>query len=311
LCPTGFLHDREPFVLGPYHITPYLVDHSAFDAYALLIEEHGRRLFYTGDYRAHGRKSGLFSRLLREHPRGVDVLLTEGTLLDPNGEATRVSRDEAVVEQECIRVFKATPGMALVVYSAQNIDRLVTLYRAAVQTDRDFVMDLYAAAIARAADQKGIPCPGPEWPRVKVFVPLRQRLAVRDAAEFERVQWVKQSRIYPEALSGQRNKIVMTFRPSMAKDLEDADCLEGASLVWSLWHGYLERDERLHGFRTRYSLPLVQAHCSGHACPQDIKCLIRSMAPQRVVPIHTSAPEGFLRLSNHVELQSDAEWWSV
>lgn len=79
----------------------------------------------------------------------------------------------------------------------------------------------------------------------------------------------------------------------------------------SMWHGYLERDERLHEFRTRHSLPLVQAHCTGHAYPCDIKSLIRSMAPQRVVPIHTSAPESFLKLSDHVELHSDAEWWPV
>ncbi len=31
-----FYRDRRPLALGPFRITPYLVDHSAFDAYALL-----------------------------------------------------------------------------------------------------------------------------------------------------------------------------------------------------------------------------------------------------------------------------------
>lgn len=31
-------HDRVPFDLGPFQITPYLADHSAFDAYSLLID---------------------------------------------------------------------------------------------------------------------------------------------------------------------------------------------------------------------------------------------------------------------------------
>jgi ribonuclease J len=46
--------DREAFDLGPFTITPYLVDHSAYDAYSLLIEAGGRRLFYSGDFRGHG-----------------------------------------------------------------------------------------------------------------------------------------------------------------------------------------------------------------------------------------------------------------
>jgi ribonuclease J len=66
LNPAGFLQDRQPFQFGPFRITPYLVVHSAFDAYALLIDAEGRRLFYTGDYRGHGRKSVLFARFVRQ-----------------------------------------------------------------------------------------------------------------------------------------------------------------------------------------------------------------------------------------------------
>ena len=48
LDPAGYLHDRDPLELGPFSITPYLVDHSAFDAFALLIEAEGKRLLYSG-----------------------------------------------------------------------------------------------------------------------------------------------------------------------------------------------------------------------------------------------------------------------
>ena len=309
--PAGFLLDRQPFQLGPFRITPYLVDHSAFDAYALLVEADGRRLFYTGDYRGHGRKSALFARLVRNPPQDIDVVLTEGTLLDAQGAATRTPNDERSVEQTCVRLFKATPGMALVVYSAQNIDRLVTLYRAALRADRNFVMDLYTATLARATNQASIPRPGPDWPRVKVFVPHRQRLAVKNAAEFERVQWVRQSRLYPEDLAQQKERLVMTFRGSMARDLEAAGCLAGAAIVWSLWPGYLESDQRLQAFQARQALPLVHAHCSGHAYPLDIQRLVQAMQPKRIVPMHTAAPAGFRNLVAPVDLHNDGEWWPV
>ena len=36
------------------------MDHSAFDAYAFLVEAEGRSLFYSGDFRIHGRKQRVF-----------------------------------------------------------------------------------------------------------------------------------------------------------------------------------------------------------------------------------------------------------
>ena len=61
--PAGFLKDREPFDVGRFRVMPFLNDHSAFDAYSMLIEAGGRRLFYTGDIRGHGRK--------KRHLRGI------------------------------------------------------------------------------------------------------------------------------------------------------------------------------------------------------------------------------------------------
>jgi ribonuclease J len=58
----GHLRHREPLSFGPFVVTPWLVDHSAFDAYALHVEAGGQRLLYTGDVRAHGRKPRTLSR---------------------------------------------------------------------------------------------------------------------------------------------------------------------------------------------------------------------------------------------------------
>lgn len=69
------------FDVGRFHVTPYLVDHSAYDAYALLIEARGKRLLYSGDFRGHGRKSALFERMVADAPRDIDALLVEGSSL--------------------------------------------------------------------------------------------------------------------------------------------------------------------------------------------------------------------------------------
>lgn len=68
-----------PLVRSPSR--PYLVDHSAVDAYAFLIEAEGKRLFYSGDIRSHGRKGILFDDLIQRPVRDIDVLFLEGTMM--------------------------------------------------------------------------------------------------------------------------------------------------------------------------------------------------------------------------------------
>lgn len=41
----------EPIIVDDIRITPYTVDHAAYDACAFLIEAEGRRILYSGDIR--------------------------------------------------------------------------------------------------------------------------------------------------------------------------------------------------------------------------------------------------------------------
>lgn len=238
LVAAGYLSDRDPIDIGPFRVTPFLVDHSAFDAYALLVEAGGRRLLYSGDLRAHGRKSSLVERLLHEPPANVDVLLLEGTNIRDAPVAGGPS--ETDVEERCVERFKATKGMVLACYSPQNVDHLVTLHRAANRSGRMLVLDLYAAGIANATGAGSIP--QADWSTVRVFVPQSQRIRVKRAEAFERTAAVRGRRIFPEELAAQADNLVMTFRASMRGDLDRAACLDGAHAVWSMWPGYLENE---------------------------------------------------------------------
>jgi ribonuclease J len=229
--PAGFLEHRRPLDLGGFRITPFLNDHSAFDAYSLLVEGDGRRLFYTGDIRGHGRKAGIFEQLLREPPREVDVLLTEGTNVRLEDEVSEVglAPTESEVEKACAQVFRETPGMALVMYSAQNIDRLVTLFRASKRSGRTFVMTLYGASIAEATGNPNIPKAG--WPQVRILVPGWQQAKIKEAGEFERVERIKSHRVFEEELAHERGRWVVSFDMSMSKRLDQAGCLAEATAV--------------------------------------------------------------------------------
>ena len=307
----GHLRDLVPLRLGPFTVTPYLVDHSAFDAYALLVEVAGGRLFYSGDLRAHGRKPGTFQRLLDHPPRDVDVLLLEGTRVGRPGSMDTGLTDEDDVERLATEAFRNTPGIVLAFYSVQNIDRLVTLFRAARRAGRRLVLDLFGVAVTAATGNPNIPQAG--WDEVQVFVPHSQRRRVIEEKAFARIDPIRGARVYPTELAREANELVLTFRHSMRRDVERAGCLSGASALWSMWPGYLDAPsgEATRSWLDSHGIPLQVAHASGHATVADLQRLARAIDATGVVPVHTSAPADFPSLFEGAELRRDGEWWDL
>lgn len=298
-----------PVTLDPFRVTPYLVDHSAYDAYALLVEAGGESLFYSGDLRAHGRKGKLFEQLLREGIADLDVLLLEGTTLGRPSDETYPT--ETDVEMQMAAICKETPGLVLVWASAMNIDRLVTIFRAARRSGRTIILDMYAAAVLRATGNPRLP--QAEWPEVRVYLPRSQKRRVIRAEAFELSRSFAVQRIYPEQLAGSAAGSVMLFRPDMMKELEKALCLKGAHVIYSMWTGYLDED-RQKSFREwlqRLSIPMTVCHTSGHASPQDLRHLARGLSPRTIVPVHSQVPERYPELYENVTLRADGEWWAV
>jgi len=304
------LKDRQAIELGPFRITPYLMDHSAYDAYAVLVEAHGKRLFYTGDLRGHGRKGNLFERLLNAPPADVDVLLMEGTTITRTG-TDKGFPTEPDLENEMVMLFRDTPGMPLVWCSGQNIDRLVTVFRAAKRSGRQLVLDMYTAHILAATENPRLP--QSHWNEARVFLPWSQKQRIIKDQSFEIANRYKLDRIYPEQLAGVTSKSVMLFRPSMRIDLEKADCLDGACLVYSMWDGYL-RDEKMKPFLAwldHNGIALHQIHTSGHASVKDLQRLRHAFSNAVVVPIHTQQPDLYAETFGKVKIHNDGEWWEV
>jgi ribonuclease J len=311
LHPTGHLSDRVPLQIGAFTVTPFLVDHSGFDSYSLLIEAEGKRLFYSGDFRGHGRKASLFRRLLDDPPLPIDVLLCEGTHIRREQARDAAPRSELDVELSLAKTMRETTGAACVVSSAQNIDRLVTVYRASKRTGRTLVTDLYTATLAHAIGRPTIPQPG--FPDYKVYIPNRQRLLVKQSGEFDRLELLRGCRVFPEWLLTNRHKVTLLMPSSTVPELLRANALDDGVVVWSLWPGYLGEPS---GARMRRTLaaagvPLVLDHASGHASVTDLQLLATALRPGKVVPIHTEAGDRFDEYFADVEAHRDGEWWEV
>lgn len=75
----------------------------------------------------HGRKPAFMNRLLKHPPAPVDNLLTEGTML---GRGSQKFPDERAVEHAMVELMNSTDAATFLVASSQNLDRLVSAFRA-------------------------------------------------------------------------------------------------------------------------------------------------------------------------------------
>lgn len=304
------LEDGKAIEIGAFRVTPYLVDHSAYDAYSLLIEADGKRLFYSGDFRAHGRKASLYEAFVEDPPQNIDALFMEGSSL------SRLESDdsfptESDLEAEIVTHLNAADGLVMFHTSAQNIDRVVTLYRACKRTGRPLVIDLYAAAILAATGNRNIP--QSNWSGIHLYLPKLQAIQVKKNGWFSLLEQHSANRISQKQLAEIGRRAVILFRPLMRPDLVDAGCLDQASYIYSQWSGYLEQGAyaSTEAWLKTLGIEMRHIHTSGHASPKDLKRFAAALAPRSLIPIHSFATERYPALFDNVVYRQDGEWWEV
>jgi len=289
ITPKGFLHNKKPIIVGDITITPYLCDHSAFDSYMLLCEADGESVLYTGDFRSNGRK--FFGALLRALPKNVNKLLCEGTTLSRNNRTTITEQE---LEERATDLFRSTTGPVFVLQSSMNIDRIVTMYRAAKRSSRIFLEEVYMADIATAAGEN---IPNPSFDDVYAFITSPSKFSM--LTKYER-------RAGKSFIS--KKPFVMCVRNSMLRYLKSFAgkmSFENGLLVYSFWSGYRET-ESMKNFLSeceKLGLRIVTLHTSGHADESTIKKLIEAVNPKVLIPIHTENAQRFKELAPNLVIE--------
>lgn len=281
ISPAGFLANGVPIVVNDITVTPFLCDHSAFDSYMLLCECDGESVLYTGDFRSNGRKS--FERLLRELPNKVDKLICEGTTLSRRHSAPL---SESELENQAVALFRDTKGPIFVLQSSTNIDRIVTMYRAAKRSGRTFLEELYMAEITSAI---GGNIPNPAFSDVYAFItnPGRYELLTKHNNRMGRERIAK-------------TPFVMCVRSSMLrylKSLSERMSFGGGLLIYSMWEGYKKQPQMQEFLQAcvEMGLSVCSLHTTGHADEETIRALIDHTNPGEIIPVHTEAPEWFVK----------------
>ncbi len=285
-----FYNDSTPITIGDMKIVPYRCDHSAYDSYMFLVEANGKKVLYTGDYRANGRQS--FEALLEKLPE-VDVLITEGTTLSRESNIKNIKED--LLEDIAIKELNRHSGPAFIVMSAMNIDRLKTAYNAAKATNRLFLEDLYTAGIASS-----IPEVNPaNLENTRVFITDGNQKHYGKLNEYGRLKIGK--------YEISKQKYLMCVRQSMKsylKKLNELQSFEDGILFYGMWKGYQE-DKDMKSFLEfiqNLGVKIHTLHTSGHADTETVEKLIADVKPKVIMPVHTENEQWFDNYKNEINV---------
>ncbi len=282
---------RKSLTIGDFTVAPRLVDHSAFDAVAFLIEGKDKKIFYSGDFRCSGRKRKLFEHMINHPVKDIDYLLLEGSML---GRVEGPYPNEESVEQKLESTFKNKQNIAFVFCSSQNIDRIVSIYKAAKHTGQTIVIDLYTAYILDSLKCISRRLPQYFWRDIRViyFKYHAKTLADNDLLNF--LYKCNKNKIEKVDVNRDRKNIVMITRDNydFTKILDNIDNASGVKAIYSMWEGYLEKSGLEEKLRQR-EIQLERVHTSGHATKQDLKRFVEAMKPGCLIPIHTFYPQDY------------------
>lgn len=287
-------------------VLPLYVDHSAPDAYMFYIQTAGKKILFSGDFRDHGivgERDRLWRTLKKFVPQGVDLLITEGTMLSRRAEeAINPVRTEEQLGRKAEELFQRHK-YNFVLVSSTNLDSIMEFYH---HTPRGmhFVCDDYQAEMILTAmagmERKG------NYPQYQtsgshpvIRVKGRVRLGYLRGLGLSLKHPVKIAPVSDEDLK--RDGFVMlarkNIRPervSLFEEMRDEFYPLDGQMIYSMWDGYLKpkhADQYLLNFIG--GRPCEQLHTSGHAYVETIARLIETVDPKVIIPMHTEQAETF------------------
>ena len=252
--------------IGDIKITPFFSSHSIYDSYMFLIEADGKRIWHTGDYRAHGYMGKGLIPTLRKYATNIDTLITEGTMLNRNDECIH----ECKVSEKMANVMKAFKYV-FVLASATDIERLASIKNATSEAKKTLYIcsKFMASTMSFFTERESEQSHG-----LFSFSPCMLRL---------------------NGLKRIKNKgfvlVTGTSQISRVEKLLKELPIEETILIYSSWEGYYTIPEQIavnpsyKKFRELF-FNVVDIHTSGHADKTTIQKVIDVVKPQKTIFIH-------------------------
>ncbi|MBO4915221.1 MAG: hypothetical protein J5449_08455 [Oscillospiraceae bacterium] len=274
----------HPITVGSIRVTPFLIDHSAFDAYMFLIEADGKRVLHTGDFRGHGFRGKALIPMLEKYVGQVDWLVCEGTMLSRSAEQVKTEHELQRDERDLMKQYKRV----FVLCSSMNIDRIAG-FAHAVPDGRAIICDDFQRKVLDVVQTRHGQVPLYDFSRVK---------------SYDRTDAVLNRQMMDDGF-------LCFIRANHFGEKMLDYYGDDAVIAYSMWDGYLSEElENKKLTALLKSRNWVKLHTSGHATPDTIKAVCETVRPRcGVIPMHSECPEAFKELfpGKNVILLKDGE----
>ncbi len=293
---------KESIKIKDLTITPYLVDHSSYNASMFLIESKGKKILHTGDFRNHGKKGPLFLKTIKEIG-AVDLMITEGTTL---GRKSEKAMTEDELSHKATEIFKKYDQI-FILQASTNIDRITSFYKASLKTGKNFIEDLFTATVTTNIKNKKIPNPN-AFKNVYVWLPTKY---LHKDHQFKET-YLRPLKKYCNKRAYEKNKYTLMVKTSMLEDIKklyEKNKITNACLIYSMWGGYEEKEEIknfIKGIKKYGIHDKIDLHTSGHASRKTIE-ILNKLKAKKVIPIHTTNAQELKAILNNVYLIKDEE----
>lgn len=286
-----FFPGQKLKVFGDIHVTPFIVDHSALDAYMFFIETGGKKILFTGDFREHGiiGENNTLEKMVQTYIGEIDILITEGTMLSRINETKQnLIRTESDLGKRARELFR-TNKESVIVVSSTNLDSIMEFYHA-LPWGMDFVCDAYQAKLILAAMEDKGKYYKQYRPEMIHGKPRRLYIVGNDMEGLG-----AKENCYKAVFSIlQRKGFVMLARESNPRFKKIMEQFSDSLIIYSKWTGYLDgkhADPKVKEFIGNHRMEKL--HTSGHAYVETIEKLIRLTNPKVIIPMHTECAENF------------------
>lgn len=290
------IKQTNPLKIGNFEITAHNVDHSIAESMAFEIKVGLKKILYTGDLRFHGRKNYLSEHLSKL--KDVDYLLMEGSTL---GRADQKQKTEDELMLELAEHFKKEK-LSIVTFSAQNLDRFISVYKACLKAKKTLVIDPYTCYVLESFKDLSKKIPQFDWNNIAVY--FANNSISNKLEKTEDLFKYKSKKLSIEEIINNPKKYVIKDNYKITTNLLGSFNKDKLQLIYSLWSGYLEKHSHIDPLKDS----LIHCHTSGHANIKDLQEFVQRIAPRKLIPIHTEYAQMYSQLFNaSVITQKDGE----
>jgi ribonuclease J len=279
---TSLIDERKSFAVGDIKLTPFTVGYSALYATAFLIEAEGKKLLYSIDPRGYDRKSVLYKKMIERPLKDIEVLLMEGTPILSDSDTCK---NEAEAQSEIEGVLEKTHSITFLFTSPENIDRIVSAYKACIKTGSVFVVDIYTAYLLDRLRKILKHIPQFNWRNIRVKFSKDQADTLSEKVSSQLLYHYNSKKIDIFEINERKNKVLMLLSDSLALPdmVKSMDGLKGAKVIFSMPERHLT--DEFTGYCRKKGLVLKHICLNGNIGDDEKKGFVRMVNPNKVIKI--------------------------